>query len=89
MHLYFFEKNIKLQLVPPPMPLKVLLIPESLTDSDSDGIDGGSGCNFILCQLLVVGLILKWLPLYVIFSVFTLLTTPMYFISSNLAHTFV
>ena len=29
------------------MPLEVLLFPVNLTDSDSDGIDGGTGCNFI------------------------------------------
>ena len=29
------------------MPLEALLIPDSLTDSDSDGIDGGTGCNYI------------------------------------------
>ena len=28
------------------MPLEALLIPENLTDSDSDGIGGGTGCNF-------------------------------------------
>ena len=33
--------------MPPPMPLEALLIPENLTDSDSDGIGGGTGCNFI------------------------------------------
>ena len=41
--------NIKLQPVPPPMPLEALLIPDNLTDSDSDGIGGGTGCNFIFC----------------------------------------
>ena len=30
------------------MPLEALLIPENLTDSDSDGIGGGTGCNFII-----------------------------------------
>ena len=47
------------------MPLEALLIPENLTDSDSDGIGGGTGCNFIflLCRLLVVGPVLKWLAL--------------------------
>ena len=60
------KKNIKLQPVPPPMPLEALLIPENLTDSDSDGIGGGISCNFIfflLCRLLVVGPVLKWLAL--------------------------
>ena len=50
------KKNIKLQPVTPLMPLEALLIPVNLTDSDSDGINGGTGCNFILlgnflCQL--------------------------------------
>ena len=30
------------------MPLEALLIPDNLTDSDSDGIDGGTECYFIL-----------------------------------------
>ena len=29
------------------MPFEALLIPENLTDSDFDGIGGGTGCNFI------------------------------------------
>ena len=33
--------------MPPPMPLEALLIPENITVSDSDGIGGGTGCNFI------------------------------------------
>ena len=52
------------------MPLEALLIPENLTDSDSDGIGGGTGCNFIfllLCRLLVVGPVLKWLALLLCF----------------------
>ena len=52
MYLYFIEKNIKLHPVPLPMPLEALLIPENLTDSDSDGIARGTGCNFIF--LIVV-----------------------------------
>ena len=32
------QKNIKLQPMPPLMPLEALLIPENLTVSDSDGI---------------------------------------------------
>ena len=40
-------KNIKLQPVTPLMPLEALLIQVNLTDSDSDGINGGTGCNFI------------------------------------------
>ena len=59
------KKNIKLQPVTPLMPLEALLIQVNLTDSDSDGINGGTGCNFIflLCRLLVVGPVLKWLAL--------------------------
>ena len=63
------KKNIKLQPVTPLMPLEALLIPVNLTDSDSDGINGGTGCNFI----------------FMYFSVFTPLTRPLYIISSNLA----
>ena len=61
MYLYFILKNIKLQPVPPPMPLEALLIPDNLTDSDSDVIGGGTSSNFIflLCLLLVVGPVLK------------------------------
>ena len=58
-------KNIKLQPVAPLMPLEALLITINLTHSDSDAINGGTGCNFIflLCRLLVVGPVLKWLAL--------------------------
>ena len=38
---------MKLQPVPPSMVLEALFIPDNLTDSDSDGIEGGTGCNFI------------------------------------------
>ena len=65
------QKNIKLQPVTPLMPLEALLIQVNLTDSDSDGINGGTGCNFI------------YVCMY--FSVFTPLTRPLYIISSNLA----
>ena len=41
------EKNGKLRPVPPSMSLEALLIPDNLTDSACDGIDGGTGCNFI------------------------------------------
>ena len=44
---FYRKKNIKLQPVTPLMPLEALLIPVNLTDSDSDGINGGTGCNFI------------------------------------------
>ena len=66
------KKNIKLQPVTPLMPLEALLIPVNLTDSDSYGINGGTGCNFIFF-------------LFIYFSVFTPLTRPLYIISSNLA----
>ena len=85
------KKNIKLQPVTPLMPLEALLIPVNLTDSDFYGINGGTGCNFIflLCRLLVVGPVLKWLALFMYvcmyFSVFTPLTRPLYTFSSNLA----
>ena len=66
-------------------------MPVNLTDSDSDGINRGTGCNFIflLCRLLVVGPVLKWLALciylLIYFSVFTPLATLLYIFSSNLA----
>ena len=41
------QKNIKLQPVTPLMPLEALLIPVNPTNSDYDGINGGTGCNFI------------------------------------------
>ena len=44
---FYPKKKIRLQPVPPLMPLEALLIPENPTDSDSDGIGGGTGCNFI------------------------------------------
>ena len=84
---FYRKKNIKLQPVTPLMPLEALLIPVNPTNSDYDGINGGTGCNFIflLCRLLVVGPVLKWLALFMFFSVFTPLTRPLYIISSNLA----
>ena len=44
------------------MPLEALLIPDNLTDSDSDGIEKGTGFNFIYIFY---------------FSLFTLLATPL------------
>ena len=67
------KKNIKLQPVTPLMPLEALLIPVNPTNSDYDGINGGTGCNFIFIYL------------FIYFSVFTPLTRPLYIISSNLA----
>ena len=62
---FYRKKKIKLQPVTPLMPLEALLIPVNPTNSDYDGINGGTGCNFIflLCRLLVVGPVLKWLAL--------------------------
>ena len=48
------QKNIKLQPVTPLMPFEALLIPVNLTDSDSDGINGGTGCNFIYFLFIYV-----------------------------------
>ena len=92
---FYRKQNIKLQPVTPLMPLEALLIPVNPTNSDYDGINGGTGCNFIflLCRLLVVGPVLKWLALFIYvcmylfiyvcmyFSVFTPLTRPLYIIS--------
>ena len=47
MQFYFIGKNSQLQPVPRSMSLEALLIPDNLTDSASDGIDGSTGCNFI------------------------------------------
>ena len=62
------------------MPLEALLIPVNPTNSDYDGIIGGTGCNFIflLCRLLVVGPVLKWLALfmYVCMYVFLRVHSP-------------
>ena len=51
---FYRKKNIKLQPVTPLMPLEALLIPVNPTNSDYDGINGGTGCNFIffLCMYL-------------------------------------
>ena len=44
---FYRQKNIKLQPVTPLMPLEALLIPVNPTNSGYDGINGGTGCNFI------------------------------------------
>ena len=72
---FYRQKNIKLQPVTPLMPLEALLIPVNPTNSDYDGIIGGTGCNFIFLFIYVC----------MYFSVFTPLTRPLYIISSNLA----
>ena len=41
------RKNIKLQPVPQSKPLEALLISNNTIYFASDGIDGGTGCNFI------------------------------------------
>ena len=66
---FYRKKYIKLQPVTPLMPLEALLIPVNPTSSDYDGINGGTGCNFI----------------FLFFSVFTLLVRPFYFKRSNMA----
>ena len=77
------------------MPLEALLIPDNLTDSDSDGIGGGTGCNliFLLCRLLVVGPVLRWLALFIYsfiyFSVDGVLATPFDIFGSNFVCRFV
>ena len=83
---FYRKKNIKLQPVTLLMPLEALLIPVNPTNSDYDGINGGTGCNFIflLCRLLVVGPVLKWLALLlcrllVVGSVLKWLALCMYF----------
>ena len=45
---------MKLQPVPPSMPPEALLITKNGTDSASDGIDGGTGCNFIYFLFLLM-----------------------------------
>ena len=61
------KKKVKLQPVPLSMSLEALLTPDTSTYCASDGIDRGTGCNFIfsLCRPLVVGLVLKWLAWFI------------------------
>ena len=70
---FYRKKKIKLQPVTPLMPLEALLTPVNLTNSDYDGINGGTGCNFIFLFI--------YLCMYL--SVFTLLATPFDILSSN------
>ena len=51
---FYRKKNIKLQPVTPLMPLEALLIPVNPTNSDYDGINGGTGCNFIFFFIFTV-----------------------------------
>ena len=50
--MYSSIKNIKLQPVPPSMPLEALWVSQNRTDGASDGIDGGTGCNFIFFTVI-------------------------------------
>ena len=56
---FYRKKNIKLQPVTPSMPLEALLIPVNPTNSDYDGIIGGTGCNFIF--FLYLRSVDKWI----------------------------
>ena len=56
---FYRKKNIKLQPVTPLMPLEALLIPVNPTNSDYDGINGGTGCNFIFFIYLFIYLFLR------------------------------
>ena len=51
---FYRKKNIKLQPVTPLMPLEALLIPVNPTNSDYDGINGGTGCNFIFFFIIII-----------------------------------
>ena len=82
---FYRKKKIKLQPVTPLMPLEALLIPVNPTNSDYDGINGGTGCNFIFftvpttCSrpsIEMVGFIYLFIYLCIYFSVFTPLTRP-------------
>ena len=42
------------------MTLVALLVPDKLTSNDSDGIDGGAGCNYIISFLLWIFLAQIW-----------------------------
>ena len=63
------KKNIKLQPVTPLMPLEALLIPVNPTNSDYDGINGGTGCNFIFfIYLFISPCSLSWPHRYILFA---------------------
>ena len=47
-------KNLKLQPVPPPMPSESLSVRLSGISSASNGIGGGTGCNFIFLSLFIL-----------------------------------
>ena len=50
------------------MPLEALLIPENLTDSDCDGIGGGTGCNFIFSISLTLIVFMYLVDLRLVFD---------------------
>ena len=56
---FYRKKNIKLQPVTPLMPLEALLIPVNPTNSDYDGIIGGTGCNFIFFMYVCMYVFLR------------------------------
>ena len=57
---FYRKKNIKLQPVTPLMPLEALLIPVNPTNSDYDGIIGGTGCNFIFLPRVYLLMKQQW-----------------------------
>ena len=63
------------------MQLEALLIPVNLTDSDSDGINGGTGCNFITvpttCSRPSIEMIgFMYVCMYVFINVFLRVHSP-------------
>ena len=78
---FYRKKNIKLQPVTPLMPLEALLIPVNPTNSDYDGINGGTGCNFITvpttCSRPSIEMIgFMYVCMYVFINVFLRVHSP-------------
>ena len=78
---FYRQKNIKLQPVTPLMPLEALLIPVNPTNSDYDGISGGTGCNFITvpttCSRPSIEMIgFMYVCMYVFINVFLRVHSP-------------
>ena len=79
---FYRKKNIKLQPVTPLMPLEALLIPVNPTNSDYDGINGGTGCNFIFtvpttCSRPSIEMIgFMYVCMYVFINVFLRVHSP-------------
>ena len=65
---FYLKKMNKLQSVPPSMSLEALLTPDSVTDSASDGIDGGTGCNFIFFYFFISPCSLSWPHRHIFFA---------------------